>query len=132
MILLSRYARGIALFLALGTAANLATAANCKKAMSTGEIEECLAAEQGKTEAKLNRAYALALDRAEKVSAEDGEAPGSRKSLVVAQRAWVRFRDANCEALYTFHQKGSGSGVVYLSCMKKHAEDRIKDLETYE
>lgn len=132
MHLLPRRSLGAALALALCAVSSTAAAVNCKKALSTGEIEECVALEQGKAELKLNKTYQRVLKLVGEVSAEDGEAPGAKKSLVAAQRAWVKFRDADCEATYTFHQGGQIRGVMYLSCMQRHAENRVKDLETYE
>jgi uncharacterized protein YecT (DUF1311 family) len=132
MNLLSRRALGATLALALCAASTTATAVNCKKAPSTGEIEECLALEQGKAELKLNKTYKRVLKRVEEVSAEDGEAPGAKRSLVAAQRAWVKFREADCDATYTYHQAGSIRGAMYLTCMTRHAVNRTKDLEGYE
>ena len=112
----------IALLLAAG--ASSAYAVDCKNAVSTPEINECASIDQKKVEDKLNKVY-------QRVIKSIGEAD-TKKALVEAQRAWVKFREADCKAVYEQYKTGTIRSVMFIGCMQKHAEARIKDLEEFQ
>jgi uncharacterized protein YecT (DUF1311 family) len=110
--------------LLLTTCASSAFALDCKNALSTPEINECASIEQKKVEDKLNKVYQRIVK-----SVDNAEA---KKSLVEAQRAWVKFRDADCKAVYQKWIEGTIRGVMFTGCMQNRAETRIKELEDYD
>jgi uncharacterized protein YecT (DUF1311 family) len=102
-------------------------ALDCKNAMSTPDINECAAIGQKKVEDKLNLAYQDKLKYF-----NDPEDAGTKKSLIAAQRAWVKFREADCNAVYEQWKTGTIRTVMFIECMQKRAETRIKELEDYQ
>jgi len=89
--------------LATGNAAE----AQCEDAKSTLQINECFARELKKADAEINRIYGLTV---KKLQPED--AALSRK----AQRAWLAYRDAQCEAERALRGGGTGGPAASMSC----------------
>lgn len=110
--------------LLLAVCASGAAAVDCKNAVATPDINECASIEQKKVEDKLNKAY-------QQVIKSIGE-PATKKALIEAQRAWVRFREADCKAVYEQYKTGTIRTVMFIGCMQEHAEQRIKDLESFQ
>lgn len=44
----------------------------------------------------------------------------------------MKFREADCNALYELYRDGTIRTVMYIGCMQAHAEQRIKELKEYE
>jgi uncharacterized protein YecT (DUF1311 family) len=109
-----------------------AFALDCGKAITTPEINECASIDQKKVEAKLNKVYQRVLKSLDVPDAPLESYSEMRKSLMVAQRAWVKFREADCNAVYQKHVSGTIRTVMYIGCMHSHAEKRIRELEYYE
>lgn len=87
----------------------------------------CLEEDYRKADDALNTAWPKVL--ADPPSGGDRDA--QRNRIRTAQRAWIAFRDADCEAV-------ADTGIPkywrynYLSCLILHTENRTKDLlETY-
>lgn len=110
--------------LLLAACAGSASAVDCKNAMATPDINECASIEQKKVEDKLNKVY-------QRVIKSIGEAD-TRKALVDAQRAWVKFREADCKAVHERYKTGTARTVMFIGCMQQHAEARIKNLEDFQ
>lgn len=109
-----------------------AHAADCKNATTTVDIDECAAQEQKQVEAKLNTVYQRVIKKLDKPDA-DGESYSEMKtSLIAAQRAWIKFRDADCKAVYTRYASGTIRTAMFIGCMQSHTEQRIRELEEYE
>ncbi|MFS2007811.1 lysozyme inhibitor LprI family protein [Duganella sp. CT11-25] len=101
-------------------------ALDCKNAVSTPDINECAAVEQKKAEDKLNKTYQDVLK-----SLDEGKDPETKKALIEAQRAWVKFREADCKAVYQKSIGGTIRTVMYIGCMQNRAETRIQELKDY-
>lgn len=103
---------------------------------STVEVTECLEKMTKESDAKLNRVYRKLLSQRE---AEDqilnkGGLPGgaaaySAKALKSAQKAWIKFRDLNCEFQHSLSYPGTGASLDYGSCIVRMTEDRAAELE---
>jgi uncharacterized protein YecT (DUF1311 family) len=104
-------------------------AIDCAKAVTTPDINACASAEQKKVEARLNDTYQRILRNLEPSATETASSSRIKATLVEAQRAWVKFREADCHALYTLYEDGTIRTVMYIGCMQTRAERRIKDLE---
>ncbi len=120
------------IILTLACASSFAHAIDCNKASNTMEINECASIEQQKVEAKLNQVYQRVLKGMEKDYASDGNFADMKKSFVNAQRAWIKFREADCDAVYQKNIGGTIRNVMHISCMQAHAKRRIEELEEFE
>jgi uncharacterized protein YecT (DUF1311 family) len=112
--------------LLLAVCATSSFALDCDKAVSTSDINECARIGQEKVEKQLNVVYQ---DVLKTTAAPD--AAEERKALIAAQRAWVKFREADCKAVYQKWAGGTIRGVMYTGCMQNRAETRIKELRDY-
>jgi uncharacterized protein YecT (DUF1311 family) len=104
---------------------------DCQKAITTPELNACASIDQKKAEANLNKVYQRVLktlDQGESATSSDASI---RNAFVAAQRAWIKFREADCNAVHQKYAGGSIRTVMYLGCMQNHAERRIKDLEDF-
>ncbi|MBK3757476.1 DUF1311 domain-containing protein [Pseudomonas stutzeri] len=54
-----------------------------------------------------------------------------QEKLLIAQRAWVTFREADCAAQYEMHRSGTIRNSIYLACKEERAKQRIKELQNY-
>ncbi|WP_169805835.1 lysozyme inhibitor LprI family protein [Azohydromonas lata] len=108
-----------------------AHALDCKNAMNTMDMNDCAAIEQKAVEVRLNEVYQRVMKELDKPDEELEKYSEVRKKLLEAQRAWIRFRQSDCDAQYAYHMDGSMRNLVYLGCMRSRAERRIKDLEEY-
>jgi uncharacterized protein YecT (DUF1311 family) len=103
-----------------------AEAPDCKNAMTTLDMNACAAADEKVVEAKLNEVYQRVLK-----TYGDQEHAAARSKLIAAQRAWVKFRETDCDAVLEKWAGGSIHTQMYIGCMQNHAERRIKDLEDF-
>jgi uncharacterized protein YecT (DUF1311 family) len=108
-----------------------AVALDCKTAMTTLEVNECASIEQRKVEARLNETYQRVIQSLDQPDTDLEKFSQMKSRLMTAQRAWVKFREADCQAVYTYYQAGTIRAIMFTGCMKSHAENRIKDLQAY-
>lgn len=94
--------------------------ANCmdKSGGVTSAMIDCIDAELKHQDAQLNKAYKR-LQAA--ISSE------RKKQLLAAQRAWIKFRDANC-GFYFDPNGGSIARVNAADCMRTMTEKRAAEL----
>lgn len=95
---------------------------DCRNGPQT-TLNECAAAEFRAADARLNAAYRKVTGRLTEESA--------RRSLVEAQRAWIRFRDAECGFDTNVYEGGSIRPMMVSECLKRLTEQRTADLNTY-
>lgn len=84
----------------------------------------CAGADYKAADDKLNAAYGEIMKRL----ADDQEA---RKLLQTAQRAWIGFRDAECNFATDDSKDGSIYPMLQANCLQAQTEDRLKQLSTY-
>ena len=116
--------RTASLAAALMVAASPAFALDCKNASTTMDMNTCAQADLKAAEAKLNATYAQTM--------KDLDTPDDaalKQKVIVAQRAWIRFREADCAAEEARWAGGSVAPQMFMGCMQRRAEQRIKDLE---
>ncbi len=90
----------------------------CPNALTQLEINRCAGEQFKKADAKLNGVYKRITD---KLSSTD------RANLLEAQRAWLKYRDANCTADRLFHG-GSLAPTIEAFCLQDVTETRTKEL----
>jgi uncharacterized protein YecT (DUF1311 family) len=97
--------------------------AQCENAGTTAATTNCIAHEYEKADAELNRIYKLAFK---------GLNPKEADNLKKAQRAWVIYRDAQCDAEYAKWDGGSGGPAAHLGCLYRLTQLRTRELhKTY-
>ena len=100
---------------------------NCKDNMEsqTQQVMNICAGRAAKeADRELNRVYRL-------VRASYKQIPAQEKRLVTAQLAWIKFRDAECNASAGRFDGGSIAPLMYASCVEHLTKQRSQDLEKY-
>jgi uncharacterized protein YecT (DUF1311 family) len=98
-------------------------APQCKDAVSTKDIQDCMDSEWKKADRELNRVYQESLKRLK---------PEQAASLKKAQRAWLTYRDAQCEANYKMFAGGTAAPLALTQCRVTLTQERTKTLkDTY-
>lgn len=100
----------------------LATTAPCP-GPTTRDVEQCLAAGLARADAELNRYYAAAVARLMR----DGETTSLAK-LRASERAWIAYRDAECDAVYDWWKGGTIRGAMTLGCRTRITEARTLEV----
>jgi len=95
-------------------------AGQCKDAISTKDMLNCLDGEWKKSDAELNRTYQETL---KKLKPEDAVL------LKRAQRSWISYRDAQCAADYKMWAGGSGAPVALAQCRVTLTQQRTKTIQ---
>ena len=85
----------------------------------TVEMITCISAETKRQDVRLNESYNKL---GSKLSAN------RKKALLEAQRAWIKFRDANCRFYYD-PEGGSSARVAADECVLNATADRVRDLK---
>lgn len=93
--------------------------AQCEEAKSTLQINGCFAKELKKADAELNKVYRLTL---KKLEADDAAL------LRKAQRAWLAYRDAQCEADRALWGGGTGGPAAWMSCKLELTSQRTAEI----
>lgn len=99
-------------------------ATSCENATTQGAMNECAAQSYRNADAELNRAYKTLTSQMK----NDKE---SVRKLVVAQRAWIAFRDSECDLQSTQAKGGSVQGMVLNMCLEEQTRARTKMLDAY-
>lgn len=91
------------------------------KASSTASMVGCITAEAQRQDARLNKAYKAVMAG---LSAE------RKKQLQQVQRAWIKFRDANC-GFYNDPAGGTMARVSANDCVMTSTAARAHELESF-
>ena len=119
----------VSALLALAPAALPAQEIDCAEAVTTVEINWCGEQAWMAADGALNAAYADAIALAREIDAEG--TGNSEETLREAQRAWVAFRDAACEAEAQPFSPGSIMGAITYGCLERLTLARTDDLVSY-
>lgn len=115
----------LALLLALAFAsAGSARAADCSTAVTQADLDACAAQQFQQADARLNADYRQILARL-----RDDAATASR--FTAAQRAWLGFRDAECDFTTSQSLGGSIYPMLVSMCRADLTQKRVKDFEGY-
>lgn len=97
--------------------------AQCEDKKATADQIECLGTALKKADAELNRIYQ---NTRKELSPEDAA------RLRKAQRAWLAYRDAQCDAEQKHYEGGSIAPVLFARCRLALTQRRSKEIkETY-
>lgn len=96
-------------------------------------IAECLGREEAAWDAILNEVYGRRMADArqmdERLEADGIYLGGVVDSLRNAQRAWISFRDAECERIFNVLQEGTIRTTAAASCLLEMTAERVLDLD---
>ena len=92
----------------------------CKDVVVTMDAANCFAAAYKKSDTALNAEY-----RRVQTVVNGAEL----EKLKAAQRLWIEFRDANCDAEYELYGGGSAGPVVKLACLEAVTRHRVEELK---
>lgn len=104
---------------------------DCANATTTAQITQCAQIQADAVEVKLNAAYQKLVKQLTQPDTELDKYSEMRKKLQIAQRAWIKFREADCDTVYQINASGTIRGLAAIGCKRERAEQRIKELENY-
>jgi len=85
----------------------------------------CAAQETRAADTELNAAYQHALSQLD----GSDNLRAARASLIESERAWIKFRDADCDVQANIFKGGSMDGAMVEACKKSLIEQRTKELK---
>ncbi|MBX4959249.1 lysozyme inhibitor LprI family protein [Rhizobium lentis] len=122
---------GAAMLVAAGGAS--AQDVDCKNPQTQSDMTSCEVARHETADKALNEQYKKT--RAAMVAVDkdlDGDMKGAEKALVKAQRAWIDYRDAECDAFGFQARGGTMEPMLVAGCLAEETEKRTKELKRLE
>lgn len=106
---------------------------DCANASSTVEMNFCAGEDLEKADAELNRLYQKALAAIPEMATEKPfDAKSWENALRSSQRAWIAFRDAECDNhVPMFWGGGTGTTSAVLGCKTEKTRTRIEELKQH-
>ncbi len=120
-----------ALFASTGVLGATQAKPDCANASTTVQMTQCAALDADAAEARLNMAYKALVKQLTQPDTATDHYTQMRQKLQTAQRAWITFRDADCEAVYQVNSSGTLRGLAALGCKRQRAEQRTRELQGY-
>ncbi len=116
--------RSFLVLILIAAFASAARADECDNAVDQGTMNRCAEDAWKKADAELNAVY-------RKLQSRNKDDERASKHLTTAERAWVAFRDAECEYGAADNQGGSIFPLVYFGCLDKLTKARTNQLKRY-
>ncbi|SEN53646.1 Uncharacterized conserved protein YecT, DUF1311 family [Pseudomonas sp. ok272] len=104
--------------------ASQAHADDCSNAADQRTMNECAAKDYKHADAQLNTLY-------KQINQRLNDNPEGKKSLLMAQRAWLGFRDAECGFAASGVKGGSVYPMIYSQCLAELTTKRVEAFKTY-
>lgn len=95
---------------------------NCKNPQAQTELNICSGLEYQRADKQLNQVY-------NQVRAQFSPTP--RQQLILAQRAWISFRDANCKFAASEFEGGTMAPFLANTCLENLTKKRTSELNSY-
>jgi len=105
---------------------------DCTNPTSQVEMTGCASQAWEAADAALNAAWGPAMERARAL--DEGGPSGAVPAATLlrdAQRAWIAFRDAACDAEATKARGGTAQNMLFYICLERLTLRRTEDLKTY-
>lgn len=99
-------------------------AADCSNAATQGEMNQCAAEENKAADHELNTLY-------KQITTRLKDNPETRQLLIKTQRAWVAFRDAECNFAASGVEGGSVYPLIYRNCTTALTKARVEAFKRY-
>jgi uncharacterized protein YecT (DUF1311 family) len=119
-----------AILLVVAPCAAFAQDVDCVNQTTQLDMNQCAYQEWQAADADLNAVYAETLaivQERDRSYTPEGDSEEDR--LRRAQRAWVAFRDANCDVAGYQMRGGSAEPLLVNGCLRQMTEDRIAELQ---
>lgn len=108
----------------LATPALAWAADKCADAVDQATMSACANAAFKQSDKKLNALY-------QQIEARLKDDADTKKRLVQAQQAWVKFRDAECSFQTSASAGGTVAPMLISMCLDGLTQSRVKDFESY-
>jgi uncharacterized protein YecT (DUF1311 family) len=95
---------------------------NCKNPETQTELNICSGLDYQREDKQLNQVYNQVRDQ---LSAN------RRQQLIVAQRAWISFRDADCKFARSEVEGGTMAPLIFNNCLQDMTKKRTLELNSY-
>ncbi|SCB11014.1 lysozyme inhibitor LprI family protein [Rhizobium hainanense] len=103
---------------------------DCAKAETQTDLNVCAVLEFGEADKALNAQYKKTRAAMVAIDADlDNDMKGAEKALIKAQRAWVDYRDGECEAQGFQARGGSMEPMLVSGCKADLTKTRTKELK---
>ncbi|CCM76197.1 lysozyme inhibitor LprI family protein [Rhizobium mesoamericanum] len=119
-------ASGIATFIAFGANAE---DLDCNNPVTQADMTACERARQETADKALNAQYKITRAALATLDKDLGADGGAEKALVKAQRAWMDFRDAECEVTGFQARGGTMEPMLVAGCIAGLTDQRTKQLK---
>jgi len=128
---LKKFCFGAAVLLSLAASSAFADdAPDCTSPQTQADMTICAGKDYEKADKQLNAAYQKVRKQlAERDKTADESGKGAVDALVAAQRAWVAFRDANCDAFGFQARGGTMEPMLVAGCIAELTDARTKQLK---
>jgi uncharacterized protein YecT (DUF1311 family) len=93
----------------------------CKANETTVDLANCLWKAWQREDGELNRYYAVVQEHLQ---------PDELADLRSAEKAWIGFRDLNCNAEKALYEGGTAPGPAYNACKEAMTRHRLAELKT--
>ncbi|MBY3594386.1 lysozyme inhibitor LprI family protein [Rhizobium bangladeshense] len=106
---------------------------DCQNPRTQSDMTSCEAARHETADKALNEQYKKT--RAAMIAIDkdlDGDMKGAEKALVKAQRAWIDYRDAQCDAFGFQARGGTMEPMLVAGCLAEETDKRTKELKELE
>lgn len=102
----------------------VAQADDCANAVTQGEMNQCAAQQYKAADKELNDLY-------KQITTRLKDDPKAKQLLVKAQRAWIDFRDAECEFSASGVEGGSVYPLIHTDCITAQTKARVEAFKIY-
>lgn len=118
---------GLAALLAVAAAfagPTSAKADDCDNAQGQADLNECYGKAFKASDAELNKLY-------KEIQGRLKDDPDTTRLLVATQRAWIGFRDAECDFQASAVAGGTAAPMIHAMCLDGQTKSRIEDFKAY-
>ena len=91
----------------------------CANVATTTNLVECLSKARASSDVALNSLYETIRKRLDTSESE---------SLIMTERLWIQYRDANCSDERSLYGLGTASFPAYVACLEAMTRERTKEL----
>lgn len=123
---------GFLLVLATPALAEDEPGVDCANAMAQPDLNDCAYREYESADAELNAVYRQAMTAAQNVDKElEGADIGAVEALKTAQRAWIGYRDGQCELAGFQARGGQAEPMLVSGCLAQLTQKRTAELNEF-
>lgn len=105
---------------------------DCANAITQPDLNDCASREYEAADAELNAVYRQAMTAAQNVDKElEGADIGAVEALKTAQRAWIGYRDGQCEFAGFQARGGQAEPMLVSGCLAQLTQKRTAELNEF-